>query len=165
MILENIETRAERILAEHRIESVPVPIEKVLEKFNIQIAKAPSKDFSGILIRKSDGAMVGINSSEPKTRQRFSLGHELGHFLLHESEDTFVDHRNTNSAVHTSREQEADMFAAALLMPRNLLKKDIKEIPGGTFTEEKAKLLADKYGVSESAMKVRIFNLFRWLMK
>ncbi len=165
MILENIEARAEKILAENRIESVPVPIEKILETFNIQIAKAPSKEFSGILIRKSEGAMVGINSSEPKTRQRFSLGHELGHFLLHESKDTFVDHRNTNSATRTTREQEADMFAAALLMPRNLLKKDIKEIPGGTFTEEKVKLLADKYDVSEPAMKFRILNLFHWLMK
>src|SRR6185312_712682 len=97
-----------------------------------------SPDFSGLLIRKDGHALIGINSSEASVRQRFTIAHELGHFVLHPQKDAFVDFRKERGAgeVRPPRERHADMFAAALLMPRKLLLKDFRRLAKDGYTDE-----------------------------
>ena len=160
MILEKIESKAQEILNTLKIKSVPIPIEDVANKYNIKISRAPSKDFSGLLIRKDGSALIGVNSNEAAVRQRFTIAHELGHFFLHPQKDTFVDYRdNKNEVMHTPRERQANMFAAALLMPRSFLEKDFRSFAKKGFTEIELQKLANKYQVSEDAMRIRLINL------
>lgn len=160
MILENIELRAEEILNDLDIKSTPVPIEEIASKKQIKISRAPSKGFSGILIRKDGHALIGISSSEPNVRQRFTIAHELGHFFLHPQKDTFVDYRNHKKEVmRTIKERQADMFAAALLMPRKNVIRDFKNTSKGLSDDEIRKILAERYEVSEDAMRFRLKNL------
>lgn len=71
---------------------------------------------------------IGFNPTESKTRQRFTIAHELGHFELHKQDSgLFVDKefkmlfRDQNSSSGEIRkEQEANAFAAAILMPENI---------------------------------------------
>jgi Zn-dependent peptidase ImmA (M78 family) len=163
MMIERIETEAERLLAEANVRSVPVPIEEVARHLRISISRAPSADFSGLLIRKEGRALIGVNSSEAPVRQRFTIAHELGHYILHPRKDAFVDFRKGRAAteLRPPRERQADMFAAALLMPRSQLRKDIRKLAKDGVTETVTDMLAVRYGVSEEAMRIRLINLLR----
>ncbi len=160
MALEKIEELAEEILREFRVSTLPIPVEDIASKKSIKISRAPSKDFSGLLIRKDGHALIGVNSNDAPVRQRFTIAHELGHFFLHPQKDAFVDYRDNKSDImRTPREKQANMFAAALLMPRKQLEKDYKKVSRDGFGEGELKGLAEKYCVSEDAMKYRLLNL------
>ena len=160
MILETIESRAEEVLRKLNIKTLPVPVEDIAGKFQIRISRAPNSEFSGMLLRKGGHALIGVNSSESPVRQRFTVAHELGHFFLHPEKDAFVDYRdNKKGVMRTPREKHANMFAAALLMPRKVLLKDFKSIAGDGFSEEDVTTLARRYEVSEDAMRFRLINL------
>jgi len=163
MIFEKIEKFAEEILKDARISTLPVPVEEIASRQNIKISRAPSKDFSGLLIRKDGAALIGVNSSEAFVRQRFTVAHELGHYFLHPQKDTFVDYRDNKASkkevMRTPRERQANMFAAALLMPRKYIQLDYKNVARNGFGEEELSKLALKYSVSEEAMRFRLLNL------
>lgn len=161
MMIEKIEATAEKLLAELDVREVPTPIEEVARLLNIRISRAPSTDFSGLLIRKDGRALIGINSREASVRQRFTIAHELGHFMLHPQKDAFVDYRKerTTGETRPPRERHADMFAAALLMPRRTLLKDFRRLAKDGYTDEITTTLARQYDVSEEAMRFRLINL------
>jgi len=163
MISENIEIKAERVLNHLNIKNTPVPVEEIASRAQIKISRASSKDFSGLLIRKDGHALIGVNSDEAPVRQRFTIAHELGHFFLHPNKDAFIDYRNhkdnNKDAATTIKERQANMFAAALLMPRKNLTKDFKNIAKGLSDDEACVILASRYEVSDNAMKFRLKNL------
>lgn len=160
MILEKIELKIEEILTSLELKTLPIPVEDVASKLNIKIRRGPSKAFSGLLIRKDGHALIGVNNSEAPVRQRFTIAHELGHFYLHPRKDAFIDYRdNKKDVMRTPAERQANMFAASLLMPRSFLEKDFKNISKKGFTEDELEKLADKYQVSEEAMRFRLINL------
>lgn len=161
MISEVIEIKAEETLNDLNIKGTPVPIEEVATRLNLKISRAPSKDFSGLLIRKDGHALIGVNSSEAPVRQRFTIAHEIGHFVLHPQKDTFVDYRNGHEKGEpkSPKESQADMFAAALLMPRKNIIKDFNSIVRGLSDDEVRAILARRYDVSEDAMRYRLKNL------
>jgi len=160
MVIEHIETLAEKILSESGALTLPVPVEIVATNSQIRISRAPSSEFSGMLIRKDGYALIGINSGESSVRQRFTVAHELGHFFLHEEKDAFIDYRDKKGASsQTPRERQANMFAAAILMPRKMIEADAKQLGKDGFTEEELDKLAKKYDVSTDAMRYRLINL------
>lgn len=160
MILEKIETIAEDILTKLKVSTIPVPVEEIAGKLSIKIGREPSNDFSGLLIRKDGNSLIGVNSTESHVRQRFTIAHELGHFFLHPQKDTFVDYRdNQKDVMRTPRERQANMFAAALLMPRTSIFKDVKNLSKEGIHDAEILKLAEKYEVSEEAMKYRLMNL------
>jgi Zn-dependent peptidase ImmA (M78 family) len=159
-----IENTASKILATSGVTSAPVPLQIVADKFSVKIKKAPSKEFSGLLLRKDNVSYVGINSRESITRQRFTVAHELGHLFLHTKDDTFLDHidyrdNSYGGKIKRSRQEiEANTFAAALLMPQKFLLQDFKDIETD-LDDETVERLAQKYQVSKEAMNYRILNL------
>jgi len=156
---QEIHNLVNKILNDLNINSIPIPIEDIVNKYNIRISKAPSEEFSGILIRKENRALIGINDEEPINRQRFSIAHELGHFLLHKNKFAFVDYREKKDVlIHNHKEREANIFAAAILMPEKPLKDDLKE-KKYEITEYDVQELAHKYQVSYQAMQIRLINL------
>jgi Zn-dependent peptidase ImmA (M78 family) len=161
MMIEKIESAAEQLLARLNIREVPTPIEEIARSLDIRISRAPSADFSGLLIRKDGRALIGVNSNEAPVRQRFTIAHELGHFILHPQKDAFVDFRKELGEGETRppRERHADMFAAALLMPRKILLKDFRRLAKDGYTDQTTATLARQYAVSEDAMRFRLINL------
>ncbi|KKR35018.1 MAG: hypothetical protein UT67_C0004G0007 [Candidatus Magasanikbacteria bacterium GW2011_GWA2_40_10] len=144
------------------IESVPVPVEAIAKKMGIEISYAPSADYFGILIRKSDGnVLMGINNSESVQRMRFTIAHELCHYFFDKKDYVIVDYRNKiHSSQKPDKEKIADFFAANLLMPKSLIRIDFKEATkDGIFFEDNLSGMADKYQVSKEAMKYRLLNL------
>ena len=88
-----------------------------MERF---LALAPSED--GFSFRRRDEYLIVYNSSPdiPITRQRFTIAHELGHYVLQHRSQTDME------------EREADCFARNLLAPRRLALKysiDFRDYP------------------------------------
>lgn len=73
----------------------------------------------GFALKKDKDIIIFINTSIRLSRELFTLAHELGHIVLHfDKEKSFIDNDLT-IAEHNNNEieQEANYFAACLLMP------------------------------------------------
>lgn len=73
----------------------------------------------GFTMKKDGDTIIFTNTSSRLAREIFTLAHEMGHVILHMNESTpFIDDAMSISYKSTdSREQEANYFAACLLMP------------------------------------------------
>lgn len=120
-----------------------------------------------MLYRDPQRKVIGVNSFHAATRQRFTIAHELGHLLLHETRamivDTHVYRRDEVSSMGTKKEErEANAFAAELLMPRDFVEvvfdTVLMEQPAITASQLVSRLAAD-FEVSEQAMGIRLGNL------
>lgn len=164
----------EQLLADARIKTPPVPVDQLIRSQGVEITRKRFDDETSGLIYvdvKTDHAVVGLNVSHSKTRQRFTLAHELGHFLLHKKNEgglhvddrdffiKFRDHHSSDGSDH--EEREANAFAAELLMPSSFLKRDAEELGEGlSLSDETAvRELASRYGVSLQALSFRLVNL------
>jgi Zn-dependent peptidase ImmA (M78 family) len=88
--------------------------------------------FEGMLVRDpNDHEVWGIayNGRSRPERQRFTIAHELGHFILHRSQQQSFncDKQSVHTGIDTLRniEREADDFASNLLMPGDLMRASI----------------------------------------
>lgn len=148
-------TFAERLIKQARITSAPVSLQRVIEHVqssrNVSIIKDPSmpQKISGLLVRTigidDEYVTIGVNGHQPWCRRRFTLGHELGHLLL--------EHQGCSGSPNdgSHEEQEANAFAAELLMPRVILKADLRKQPN---IPELAKL----YCVSSQALTIHLIK-------
>src|SRR5689334_6425822 len=127
---------AKKVLTKLRIRKLPIPVEKVAEKCGVRVKTAALEgDISGFLFRRKGKAIIAVNAMHPFVRQRFTLAHELGHFILEHTGDFFVDRkvilfRDGNSGAGTNRHEiDANRFAAELLMPEDLVRKELENSP------------------------------------
>lgn len=164
----------ESLLDQHRVRQAPVPVKKLVRAFDIQIKLDEVDDeLSGFLFRdrRAGRTVIGVNNSQHPNRQRFTIAHELGHYVLHEGETVHLDHtrnavainlRNSESATgENDDEREANLFAAELLMPARFLENDLLGKDLDLLGEEDRLLedLAKKYKVSTRALTFRLSNL------
>lgn len=112
--------------------------------FKIMLVDGPDNLEAATFPEESVGPVIVLRKNAPKERQRFSLAHELGHY--------FVNHGRFNA------EMAANRFAAALLAPKEMLMKDTG-VHRTDFTKEELLLLREKYGMSISALLVRMESL------
>jgi Zn-dependent peptidase ImmA (M78 family)/DNA-binding XRE family transcriptional regulator len=152
---------ANELLEKAKIGSPPVDVEQLCRRCGVLVFKrAFGEALSGLVFPYEDGAVIGINSDQPETRQRFTMGHELGHYLLRHHERTLaydepfhIDlEEGTPPGFDWRAERAANDFAADLLMPRRLLAAEFKrsQDPAG---------LASKFEVSQVAMGIRLQEL------
>lgn len=142
-----------KLIRESNVLNPPVRISDITKKLNLIVEKG-SPELLDLFIKKKLSAFISLedgiivyNSTHSTVRNRFSIAHEIGHFVLGHS---FVnDIFNINSK--DPREIEANIFAAELVMPFDWVKKDIKS---GLKIPE----LARKYWVSEDAIGWRLFK-------
>jgi Zn-dependent peptidase ImmA (M78 family) len=124
-------------------------------------------DLSGLLFREEGRTIIGVNTMHPKPRQRFTIAHELGHLELHEGYGIHVDHKfpimrkrdGRSSQAVDFDEIEANGFAAELLMPAEMLERDLHDKDLDFEDDEMIRQLADRYHVSLQAMAIRLGNL------
>lgn len=104
------------------------------------------------------GACVAVNACHPRERQRWSLAHELGHFLRDREAGDVLDREEGFRSTDPS-EVFAQTLAATLLMPAAGLAKRFAErsrTNGGRFSSFDLLDLARTYEVSFAAMALRL---------
>lgn len=97
---------------------------------------------------------IYLASSSSATRQAFTAAHELGHFYLHKDLPKEVFYRKDDLDCNISQdteEQEANWFAASILMPKILI-IHFKSLLDDTS------IIAEKFGVSALATFYRLKN-------
>lgn len=162
-----IEEKAEEILRVNNLFEPDFNIKNLCENLGIILKEDDlSDDVSGFFVMTSDNVpVITYKKGEPENRMRFTVAHEIGHFTLHgKDQPIFVDRkpvmlfRNTASSTgEVLKEREANAFAAALLMPKDLLIQEINNAPD--YIDEAIVYLAKSFGVSEQAMSFRLSNL------
>lgn len=168
MNLAKAESAARRLLYRHSIDTVPVPVDRLVDQLGIRLVYHELEDdVSGLLIRKqADSPVIAVNVKHHINRQRFTIAHELAHFVLHKADATvFVDdflvhfRSETRTWKSAPKELEANQFAGALLMPAIQLKSDLKAKPIDVSDEDAIRELARRYQVSPQALTIRLMNL------
>src|ERR1044071_1225176 len=91
--MKNKAQKAAQIILNNIGYSIPVDIEKILQSYDITIrSQIMEESMSSMLVIKNGRAVIGVNQAHPATSQRFSLAHELGHYLLHaKTTQVFLD--------------------------------------------------------------------------
>jgi Zn-dependent peptidase ImmA (M78 family) len=159
------------ILADNGIGRPPIPVDRIAQSFGVRINRDKYEgDLSGIMYRDEHDAIIGVNTYHHPNRQRFTIAHELAHYLLHRGKAVYVDknypvmvnlRNEVSSKAEDIEEIEANRFAAELLMPYEFLYEDLErhKVDLENDSDEGVRALAQKYKVSEQAMRFRIMNL------
>ena len=163
-----IEDIAQKTLINNNLYTAGFDIKELANSLKIQlIAENMSADVAGFFVMKNNIPVISYNKKANARRTRFTIAHEIGHFLLHsKTQPIFIDKTPTtvyfrNSVSTTGeilKEREANAFAAALLMPQALIAQEIGHI-SGRDVEQVITELARKFDVSDQAMSFRLSNL------
>ena len=164
--MTSAEAAADRVLVETSVSSVPIPVEKLAQDLGAQLSRRRlPNDVSGMLLRDRHRTLIVVNAQHSRTRQRFTIAHELGHLVLHRG--VFVDTLRVNLRDHvasrgTDREEiQANAFAAELIMPRRqMLQAADAVVRKGELVEAALiERLAREFDVSVQAMSIRLVGL------
>lgn len=154
------------VLSKAEVDELPVPVEEIAIGLGADLQyETYDGDVSGMLYRYDHGSLIGVNSTHPRTRQRFTVAHEIGHLVMHPGKPMFIDRfvrvnwRNGESDQH---EVQANAFAAELLMPRHFVQRELDKAltkRGNITASQLASELARPFEVSAEAMQWRLTNL------
>lgn len=155
-------TEAARIaIIEQFKDEIPVPVGRLAKELGLGVLRSTLQPGISGQIEPSDeypaGFVIKVNRHEVKHRQRFTIAHEIGHFMLHRDRigsgirDTILYRSKLSSAM----EAEANRFAAGLLMPFDKVRGKFNELELRR-DKESARELAQVFGVSNDAMEIRL---------
>lgn len=163
--------KAKQLLKQFGEQSAPIDVENICKKLGILfIEKELDDNVSGFLLFKGPQPYIVINTNHKTTgRRRFTIAHELGHFLLHKNQHvhvlnddliSIIKFRDETSTLGVDVEEiEANRFAAELLMPEELIINYIDENNLTLISEGVITRMADDFQVSIAALSIRLSKL------
>jgi Zn-dependent peptidase ImmA (M78 family) len=138
--------------------SLPVDVTSLAEALGIKVWESSTMpdDVSGKIMRDEKhggGAKYSIlvNSKHPYLRKRFTVAHEIAHYILHREQ---IGYALTDDALYRSglsgrEEAQANRLAAEILMPQKLINEH-------RVFSDNIERLAKLYQVSQEAMRIRL---------
>lgn len=110
------------------------------------------------IVGADDNAIITVNKSASRGRERFSAAHELAHWLRDSGEVALLcnPEESFDESGGTNRESRANEYAADLLLPRSMFKPRAE---GKSMTLQSASALADTFEMSLSATTLRLVQL------
>ncbi|RUO42658.1 hypothetical protein CWE15_04395 [Aliidiomarina taiwanensis] len=145
--------------------SFPLDIYSLASDLGLVVRYRPlDNEISGFLKQIDSRWTATINAIHSESRKRFTLAHELGHFLLHTKgqddkefkDTTFFRHEDNVGTIndYSREESEANHFAAKLLMPK-------EEFIEAANSLKSISAVANKFGVSPMAVRIRSQNIHK----
>jgi len=120
---------------------LPTDLDAIATSLGLKVKIENELDGSTALASETLGAVyrkrkeIQIAGGKKHTRQRFTLAHELGHYLLHDQLVSYREVLAPSEAVDATNrpaiEQEADFFAVELLMPARSVGRVFQQYFGG----------------------------------
>jgi Zn-dependent peptidase ImmA (M78 family) len=162
---KQIENVARKVLESTKLSKIPVDPIEIANNLNIKVQNAVFNDesLSGMIAKREDNTIILVNLNDSPFRKRFTIAHELGHYIMHIKETgEFVDHdidlfrgeEQLTSEYSNARKEEieANIFASALLMDEEQVKKEWESY-------KDISKLAESFQVSRTAMGIRTGSL------
>ncbi len=148
---------AKTILKEYWDGRLPVDPARIATGLGVRVEKSSGSiinnskhALSGEFLEENGVPVIRFNGSEARVRQRFTIAHELGHFVLNHGPRHRDEAQNFSINNYDLYEVAANNFAAELLMPAEA----VSYLIGQGVTTLKG--LADKFNVSTVAMNIRL---------
>lgn len=149
---------------EHRIDVVDLAQRLGLDVYSVDM---PENDCGDIQQdQETNKVYIEVNRNHPITRQRFTIAHEISHYLKHRDELTQkgkLDRKDQYSdAKELKLEAEADQTAAAILMPETVVEDyftDKQWSKNTKFDPEMIEQIADDFWVSRTMAVTRLRDL------
>jgi len=112
-----------------------------------------------IIVGANDAAIITVNQRASAERQRFSICHELGHWIYHRRRMLLcsADDIERPSAESNNLERVADRFASELLMPAYLFAP--LAVGFGRPSMQVVRKLAEMFKTSQTATAIRLVEL------
>lgn len=166
MSAAEIERKALELLCKLNAESRPIDVMRIANALGISVFEASFENdsISGLIRKEADGVKIYYNRAHNFRRIRFTIAHEIGHYVLGHL-DKVRNQQIDDFALNMFRradgvggkdyqmEVDANKFAAALLMPEKLVVQSWQET-GGDIEK-----MAEQFRVSCSAMGYRVDHL------
>lgn len=156
MSVASATNQARKILAENFILEPPVDVYELARNYGVEIHE---QDFppefanvSGFINIENNRPVMYINASDSPKRRKFTVAHELGHWVLHEDkirqdpQKTVLFRMALGAANKDPLEREANAFAAELLVPMEMFEKN---------KDKSVSQLADIFQVSSDVIGYR----------
>lgn len=160
--LQKIAPEYKSILSAY-LSEYPVKLGGLARELGVGAIKVSSMGtgISGQIAKEGNHYIIRVNRNEARERQRFTIAHEIAHYLLHRhvidnSPNGITDNVLYRSGAPERIEYEANRLAAELVMPINLVEKKLQEEFQGVVTEATIESLADSFEVSKAAMEIRL---------
>lgn len=126
----------------------------ICKQLGIKVFFRKFAEIDGLLVRKGDEIFIAVNENRSFARKRFTIAHEIGHFLMHKGES--FDHSGKGDP---KIEREADIFATNLLMPAKMIRKIHNQFRSLLTGMDVIPEMAWIFRVSNGAMKLRLSEL------
>lgn len=138
----------------------PVKLGAIAKSLGVKVLRSTlPRGTSGQIGQENGDFVIRVNRHEAKHRQRFTLAHELAHYLLHRDEIVAEGGWSENvllrSGQPASVEYEANRLASDLVIPSAQLADAVTEY-SGPITAEVIEDLARRFGVSTAAMEIKL---------
>jgi len=142
---------------------------EVLPEIGLQLHYRNATSYEGALLRMKGvprGYIVLSSEVQEVRRQRFTLGHEIGHYLLPDQQDLCQPCGKTQieswDDALAKPERDANQFAAEILMPRSIVQPFLRESPRFSHIEQIAQ--ACETSLTASAYRLCELSSFRVAM-
>ncbi|WP_112484357.1 ImmA/IrrE family metallo-endopeptidase, partial [Thiomonas sp. X19] len=139
-----VDAQVQTVLEREAVKAFPIDPFGIAERNEIIVHAAPSSrdGVSGLLVRRGNsfGILYGTHISS-EGFQRFSVAHELGHYFMPGHIEAVLNDGDSHEsramgATDNPYEDEADAFAASLLMPKPLFASALCHMEDGLAAVE-----------------------------
>lgn len=153
-----IPTEKMEVIGDHQ-KAAPVDVLSIARKLGLEVYETKKGEWpvniSGLIRRSGpdeESFEIIVNGNHNWFRQRFTIAHEIAHFVFHEHKigDGIKDDVLYRSGLNSEIESEANGFAADILMPWHLVDEQIQA------GETSIKNLAQTFQVSPASMSIRL---------
>lgn len=151
----------ERRILQNYLSQMPVPLGALARDLGIDVFKSSLRPGISGLIEPSETARSGfrikLNRHESVERQRFTLAHEISHYLLHREliRNGIIDNTMYRSSLSNKQEIEANKLASKIVMPDSQVHLLRQKYSGFSFDEMVSRMAHD-LRVSEAAMRIKL---------
>ena len=136
--------------------NIPVDIISLCKDLGLRVFRVQNwtQAMSGMIRKDAEGETFSIyvNATHSNTRQRFTIAHELAHWILHREliGDGVLDDGLYRSGLPVQIEVEANRFGGDLLMPKSLVNREWQKQDNDIVS------MATLFDVSKAAMAIRL---------
>lgn len=149
-------TPAERLLISLGIASPnEIDLEAIAWHLGAAVRYRPLDGCEATIVGLKKRAVISVNSRSLPVRQRFSIGHEIGHWHFHRGQVLLCSSRDVeNPGSPLNPERQADEFASDLILPLYMLRPLLQKERRLTLTL--ARDLGNVFSASVTATLIKV---------